>query len=151
MGTPILLPSDLAPQVVTKAFDETNAIISGANLAALALGRFVFLPYQRNQLARAGMPQQNGMSHMAAGDKRAEEASFIVKTNDPAGEPRYPARRGLPRGPFPDRPNRPFAIRLHRRRRLRLGCPRPRRRLRCPGPVSELERLPTPTAANPPN
>jgi len=30
-----------------------NVVISGANLALLSLGRFVFLPYQRAQARRA--------------------------------------------------------------------------------------------------
>jgi len=31
------------------------------------------------------MPKQNGVTHFAAGDRLAEEASFVLKTNDPAG------------------------------------------------------------------
>ena len=45
----------------------------------------MFLPYHRASLARAGMPKQNGVTHLAAGDIRSEEAAFILKTNDPAG------------------------------------------------------------------
>lgn len=48
-------------------------------MAALALGRFVFLPYHRRSLAKAGMPTQNGKTHLQAGDLRAEEASFVVR------------------------------------------------------------------------
>ncbi|EFN54201.1 hypothetical protein CHLNCDRAFT_14457, partial [Chlorella variabilis] len=52
---------------------------------ALALGRFVFLPFHRASLAKAGLPTQDGKTHLEAGDLRAEEASFVLKTNDPAG------------------------------------------------------------------
>jgi hypothetical protein len=45
----------------------------------------VFLPFHRASLAKAGMPEQNGQTHAQAGDIRAEEASFVLKTNDPAG------------------------------------------------------------------
>ena len=51
----------------------------------LALGRFVFMPYQRAQIEKAGLPTQNGDTHFAAGDVKAEEASFLNTTNDPAG------------------------------------------------------------------
>ncbi len=33
-------------------------------MGALALGRFVFLPFHRASLAKAGMPKQNGMTHL---------------------------------------------------------------------------------------
>jgi photosystem I reaction center subunit V len=58
---------------------------SGCTVGALALGRFVFLPFHRASLARAGMPTQDGKTHAEAGDDRAQEASFVLKTNDPAG------------------------------------------------------------------
>jgi photosystem I subunit V len=54
-------------------------------VAALALGRFVFLPFHRASLAKAGLPKQDGKTHFEAGDARAEEASFVLRTNDPAG------------------------------------------------------------------
>jgi len=60
-------------------------VIGGANALALSLGRFVFLPYQRAEMKRSGMPMQNGKTHFAAGDSRAEEANFAMSTNDPAG------------------------------------------------------------------
>lgn len=72
-------------RVAARAFDDVNVVISSANAICLALGRFVFLPYQRAQVERVGAPTQNGQTHFAAGDSRAEEASFIVSTNDPAG------------------------------------------------------------------
>lgn len=33
-------------------------------MGALALGRFVFLPFHRASLAKAGMPKQNGVTHL---------------------------------------------------------------------------------------
>jgi photosystem I subunit V len=72
-------------RVSARAFDDVNVAISAANATALALGRFVFLPYQRAQVERVGLPTQNGETHFAAGDARAQEASFITSTNDPAG------------------------------------------------------------------
>ncbi len=72
--------------------DNINALwllandAAGCTVGALALGRFVFLPYHRASLAKAGMPKQNDQTHFEAGDIRAEEASFVLKTNDPAGE-----------------------------------------------------------------
>ena len=72
-------------RAVTRAYDDVNLVVSSANALCLALGRFVFLPYQRAQVERVGMPTQNGQTHFAAGDSRAEEASFITATRDPAG------------------------------------------------------------------
>jgi len=70
---------------VTKAFDDVNLTVSVVNGACLVLGRFAFLPYQRAQIAKAGLPVQNGLTYEAAGDKYAKEASFLTATNDPAG------------------------------------------------------------------
>jgi photosystem I subunit V len=70
---------------VTTCLSDINLIIGGSNLAALSLGRFVFLPYQRSQVAKAGQPVQNGMTHAKAGDIRAEEAAGVLKTGDPSG------------------------------------------------------------------
>ena len=39
---------------------------AGCTVGALALGRFVFLPFHRASLAKAGMPKQNGMTHLQA-------------------------------------------------------------------------------------
>ena len=64
---------------------DPTLVISVANLASLSLGRFVFLPYQRASVAKAGAPSQNGVSHVKAGDIRAEEAAGVLKTGDPAG------------------------------------------------------------------
>ncbi|PSC68341.1 Photosystem I reaction center subunit chloroplastic [Micractinium conductrix] len=78
-------PAGLRTRTVTKALSDVNLVVGGSTIAALALGRFVFLPFHRASLAKAGMPTQNGQTHAAAGDSRAEEASFVLKTNDPAG------------------------------------------------------------------
>ena len=69
----------------TKAFSDVNVTISAANALMLSLGRFAFMPYQRAQMEKAGLPEQNGETHFAAGDVQAEEASFLNTTNDPAG------------------------------------------------------------------
>ena len=69
----------------TKAISDANLVVGGATIASLALGRFVFLPFHRNSLAKAGMPKQNGQTHMQAGDRLAEEVTFFTQTNDPAG------------------------------------------------------------------
>eukprot|EP00232_Nephroselmis_pyriformis_P026836 CAMPEP_0182866058 /NCGR_PEP_ID=MMETSP0034_2-20130328/8012_1 /TAXON_ID=156128 /ORGANISM="Nephroselmis pyriformis, Strain CCMP717" /LENGTH=145 /DNA_ID=CAMNT_0024998381 /DNA_START=45 /DNA_END=482 /DNA_ORIENTATION=- len=73
-------------QVTTAAFPtDANIIISGANASLLFLGRFVFLPYQRKSVEKAGLPVQDGKSHFDAGDARAAEMSSLFKTGDPAG------------------------------------------------------------------
>lgn len=64
---------------------RTSIVFVACTIGALALGRFVFLPFHRASLAKAGMPKQNGETHYSAGDRLAEEASFVLKTNDPAG------------------------------------------------------------------
>eukprot|EP00959_Pyramimonas_sp_CCMP1952_P127060 2657473-Pyramimonas_sp.AAC.1 len=72
-------------KMVTKSFDDVNMTIATCNATMLFLGRFAFLPYQRAQIAKAGLPVQNGTTYEAAGDKYAKEASFLTATNDPAG------------------------------------------------------------------
>jgi len=64
---------------------SVNVVVSSVNLAFLSLGRFVFLPYQKASLKRAGQPTQNGVTHQAAGDIRAVEAEGVLRTGDPAG------------------------------------------------------------------
>lgn len=71
--------------MVTKALSDVNLVVGGATVASLALGRFVFLPFHRASLAKAGMPKQNGQTHFEAGDRLAEEVPFFTNTNDPAG------------------------------------------------------------------
>ena len=69
----------------TSSYPCVAPLCAGATIAALSLGRFVFLPYHRASLAKAGMPKQNGQTHFEAGDRLAEEVTFFTQTNDPAG------------------------------------------------------------------
>jgi len=78
-------PKGRATRQVTTALSDVNLTISACNGAMLFLGRFAFLPYQRAQVEKAGLPVQNGQNYEAAGDKYAAEASFLNDTNDPAG------------------------------------------------------------------
>ena len=48
-----------------------------ATAVSLALGRFVFLDFQRDNAARQGMPVQNGITHEEAGDRLAGEVPFL--------------------------------------------------------------------------
>ena len=64
---------------------DCNVIISCTNAAMLGLGRFVFLPYQRRQIEKQGLPVQNGVTNFAAGDERAAESRGVMETGDPAG------------------------------------------------------------------
>ena len=77
-------PRPRRPPPQAKAVDS-QLIISASNAAMLGLGRLIVLPYQRAQVAKAGLPEQNGATHAAAGDLRAQEASFLLASNDPAG------------------------------------------------------------------
>lgn len=52
---------------VTRAFGDTQLVISGATATMLAIGRFAALPYQR-RIAESQVPMQNGETHEAAGD-----------------------------------------------------------------------------------
>ena len=74
-------------QVTTKAAfgDPTSITISACNAGALILGRFVFLDFQRKRIDAQGMPVQNGVTHLDAGDSRAQEFAGLFATNDPAG------------------------------------------------------------------
>lgn len=44
----------------------------------------MFLPFHRASLAKAGLPKQNDQTHLEAGDRLAQEVSFL-SSNDPAG------------------------------------------------------------------
>lgn len=57
---------------VTRALSDVNIIVGGSTVAALALGRFVFLPFQRKAAEKAGLPTQNGVTHAEAGDRLAQ-------------------------------------------------------------------------------
>ncbi|GAB4822022.1 hypothetical protein N2152v2_009068 [Parachlorella kessleri] len=71
-------------RTVTKAISDVNLIVGGSTIGALILGRSL-LPVHRAYLAKAGLPKQNGVTHVDAGDKRSAEVSFAAKSNDPAG------------------------------------------------------------------
>ncbi|KAH7435582.1 hypothetical protein KP509_06G070700 [Ceratopteris richardii] len=60
-------------------------IISASTASLLFLGRFVFLPFQRKNVANQGLPTQNGVTHFEAGDSRAAEVTAFLQTKDPAG------------------------------------------------------------------
>lgn len=62
------LSKTLCRTQVTKAFGETQLIVSGATATMLAIGRFAALPYQR-RTAESQVPMQNGITHQAAGDE----------------------------------------------------------------------------------
>jgi photosystem I subunit V len=61
---------------VTRAISDVNIVIGGSTVAALALGRFVFLPFQRKAAEKAGLPTQNGVTHAEAGDRLAQVDNF---------------------------------------------------------------------------
>ncbi|XP_058113067.1 photosystem I reaction center subunit V, chloroplastic-like [Magnolia sinica] len=65
---------------------ELNAslVISLSTAVSLFLGRFVFLNFQRENVAKQ-VPGQNGVTHFEAGDTRAKEYVGLLKSNDPAG------------------------------------------------------------------
>jgi photosystem I subunit V len=56
-----------------------------ATADSLFLGRFVFFEYQKKSAAKAGLPKQNGMTHLEAGDRLAAESSVVASSGDPAG------------------------------------------------------------------
>ncbi|KAL1292527.1 hypothetical protein HN51_053112 [Arachis hypogaea] len=60
-------------------------VISLSTGLSLFLGRFVFFNFQRENVAKQGLPEQNGITHFEAGDSRAKEYVSILKSNDPVG------------------------------------------------------------------
>ncbi|XP_077237463.1 photosystem I subunit G [Tasmannia lanceolata] len=60
-------------------------VISLSTGLSLFLGRFVFLKFQRENVAKQGLPEQNGVTHFEAGDSRAKEYVGLLKSNDPVG------------------------------------------------------------------
>ena len=69
----------------TRADLATSPVIIASTASLLFLGRFVFLPFQRDNVARQGLPVQNGVTHAQAGDDRAIQVEGMLKTNDPSG------------------------------------------------------------------
>lgn len=60
-------------------------VISLSTGLSLFLGRFVFFNFQRENVAKQGLPEQNGVTHFEAGDTRAKEYVSLLKSNDPVG------------------------------------------------------------------
>ncbi|KAJ1420528.1 Photosystem I PsaG/PsaK protein [Sesbania bispinosa] len=70
---------------VVKAELNPSLVISLSTGLSLFLGRFVFFNFQRENVAKQGLPEQNGVTHFEAGDTRAKEYVSLLKSNDPVG------------------------------------------------------------------
>ncbi|CAH9101754.1 unnamed protein product [Cuscuta europaea] len=70
---------------VVKAELNPQVVISLSTGLSLFMGRFVFFNFQRENAAKQGLPEQNGVSHFEAGDRRAKEYLSLLKSNDPVG------------------------------------------------------------------
>lgn len=62
-----------------------SVVISLSTGLSLFLGRFVFFNFQRENVAKQGLPEQDGKTHFEAGDVRAKEYVSLLKSNDPVG------------------------------------------------------------------
>ncbi|KAB1214992.1 Photosystem I reaction center subunit V, chloroplastic [Morella rubra] len=71
--------------VVKAELLNPSLVISLSTGLSLFLGRFVFFNFQRENVAKQGLPEQNGMTHFEAGDTRAKEYVSLLKSNDPVG------------------------------------------------------------------
>lgn len=71
--------------VVVRAELNPSVVISLSTGLSLFLGRFVFFNFQRENVAKQGLPEQNGLTHFEAGDTRAKEYVSLLKSNDPVG------------------------------------------------------------------
>ncbi|KAL5078427.1 hypothetical protein RYX36_017411 [Vicia faba] len=71
--------------LVVKAELNPSLVISLSTGLSLFLGRFVFFNFQRENVAKQGLPEQNGVTHFEAGDSRAKEYVSLLKSNDPVG------------------------------------------------------------------
>jgi len=70
---------------VTKAVADPYLAVSAGTAAALVVGRFAFLPFQRrtnSSAAEVSGPKTTGDTYF---DSLQQDASFITTTNDPAG------------------------------------------------------------------
>ncbi|KAL9403050.1 hypothetical protein Peur_000022 [Populus x canadensis] len=78
--------STTAPKrsLAVKAELNPSLVISLSTGVSLFLGRFVFFNFQRENVAKQ-VPEQNGLTHFEAGDKRAKEYVSLLKSNDPVG------------------------------------------------------------------
>ncbi|XP_042482145.1 photosystem I reaction center subunit V, chloroplastic-like [Macadamia integrifolia] len=70
---------------ICRAELNPSLVISLSTGLSLFLGRFVFFNFQRENVAKQGLPEQNGMTHFEAGDTRAKEYVSLLKSNDPVG------------------------------------------------------------------
>ncbi|VVA18865.1 PREDICTED: photosystem [Prunus dulcis] len=70
---------------VVRAELNPSLVISLSTGLSLFLGRFVFFNFQRENVAKQGLPEQNGVTHFEAGDTRAKEYVSLLKSNDPVG------------------------------------------------------------------
>ncbi|XP_050370414.1 photosystem I reaction center subunit V, chloroplastic [Argentina anserina] len=81
----ITAPTTKRSSVVVRAELSPALVISLSTGLSLFLGRFVFFNFQRENVAKQGLPEQNGVSHFEAGDTRAKEYVSLLKSNDPVG------------------------------------------------------------------
>lgn len=82
---PITASRKRGNSLVVKAELNPSLVISLSTGLSLFLGRFVFFNFQRENVAKQGLPEQNGISHFEAGDVRAKEYVSLLKSNDPVG------------------------------------------------------------------
>ncbi|XP_010928197.1 photosystem I reaction center subunit V, chloroplastic [Elaeis guineensis] len=73
------------PGLAVRAELNPSLVISLSTGLSLFLGRFVFFNFQRENVAKQGLPEQNGKTHFEAGDTRAKEFEALLKSNDPVG------------------------------------------------------------------
>ncbi|CAK7323893.1 unnamed protein product [Dovyalis caffra] len=71
--------------LAVKAELNPSLVISLSTGVSLFLGRFVFFNFQRENVSKQGLPEQNGVTHFEAGDVRAKEYVSLLKSNDPVG------------------------------------------------------------------
>ncbi|KAK4484728.1 hypothetical protein RD792_007320 [Penstemon davidsonii] len=82
---PITTTKKRPNSLAVKAELSPSLVISLSTGLSLFLGRFVFFNFQRENVAKQGLPEQNGISHFEAGDVRAKEYVSLLKSNDPVG------------------------------------------------------------------
>ncbi|XP_016509017.1 photosystem I reaction center subunit V, chloroplastic-like [Nicotiana tabacum] len=68
-----------------KAELNTSLVIRLSTGLSLFLGRFVFFNFQRENVAKQGLVEQNGVSHFEPSDSRAKEYVSLLKYNYPVG------------------------------------------------------------------
>ncbi|XP_061354170.1 photosystem I reaction center subunit V, chloroplastic [Gastrolobium bilobum] len=78
-------PNKRVANGVVRAELNSALVISLSTGLSLFLGRFVFFNFQRENVAKQGLPEQNGLTHFEAGDTRAKEYVSLLKSNDPVG------------------------------------------------------------------